>query len=317
MKIDIQKIISDYKEDKNIWRVGLKNNLSGQYVHEVLKKNNIDTSSKNKWTENQINELKDIYNSGFKSGDNILNLFCKKHNKLKSNVCRKAKLLNLNIDSKRKSNVDLIQRQSEKCKLWIRENGHPRGMLGKHHTEENKKKYSYNSKEMWKNSLSFVNSDIYRDNLSDRMLEQMSKRMKDNPMSIYSRTKRGFVTIEEKTFFARSTWEANVASYFQFLKENGDIKDWVHEPYSFIFKEIKRGVRSYLPDFKIIKNDNSFYYVEVKGWMDYKSKLKMERMSKYYPNIKIEIIDETEYLKISSKKNLFNNWGLINEKTVG
>ena len=92
--------------------------------------------------------------------------------------------------------------------------------------------------------------------------------------------------------YVRSAWEANYARYLNFLVKIKDIKKWQYEPDTFIFEAIKRGTRSYMPDFKVFNNDDSIEYHEVKGWMDSKSITRAKRMTKYYPLIKIKLIDK-------------------------
>ena len=75
--------------------------------------------------------------------------------------------------------------------------------------------------------------------LSDRASKQSNLRLEENPTSVYSRAKKGTITIGGKTIFARSSWEANVAAYLQFLKDNNERKDWEHEPKTFWFLKIK------------------------------------------------------------------------------
>lgn len=104
---------------------------------------------------------------------------------------------------------------------------------------------------------------------------------------------------EDIGIYVRSRWEANYARYLNILKENGDIKDWKYEQDTFIFDEIKRGTRSYTPDFKIINNDSIIEYHEIKGYMDDKSRIKLKRMEKYYPNIKVIVIDGDAYYKLA------------------
>lgn len=99
--------------------------------------------------------------------------------------------------------------------------------------------------------------------------------------------------------FFRSAWEANFARYLNFLQENGDIHHWDYEPDTFWFEAIKRGTRSYMPDFKVWDSEESEpYYYEVKGWMDAKSKTKLKRMAKYYPEIKIILFGKKEYTSL-------------------
>jgi len=90
-----------------------------------------------------------------------------------------------------------------------------------------------------------------------------------------------------------------------------EIKEWEHEPNTFWFLEIKRGVRSYLPDFLITRNDGTQYYEEVKGWMDNKSKTKLNRMRIYYPEVQIFVLDQKRYNEISKNKSIIPNWGLL------
>ena len=105
--------------------------------------------------------------------------------------------------------------------------------------------------------------------------------------------KAQWITIEDKEYYFRSQWELKYAKHLAFLKKINDIQDWEHEPHTFWFLEIKRGVRSYLPDFKVTRKDGTHYWVEVKGFMDPKSVTKLKRMKKYYPNEEVKVIDKT------------------------
>ena len=117
----------------------------------------------------------------------------------------------------------------------------------------------------------------------------------------YSRGKQGRREDLENMYF-RSSWEANYARYLNLLIAQGELYKWEFEPDTFWFESIKRGCRSYLPDFKIWdKKDSDPYYVEVKGWMDDKSKTKLKRMAKYYPKIEIRVVDATAYKEINKK----------------
>ena len=94
--------------------------------------------------------------------------------------------------------------------------------------------------------------------------------------------------------------EANYAFYLEFLKKNGDIQEWKHEPKTFYFEKIKRGCVSYLPDFWVLERGVESYH-EVKGWMDARSKTKIKRMRKYYPEIDLIVIDAKSYKAIKKK----------------
>jgi hypothetical protein len=77
-----------------------------------------------------------------------------------------------------------------------------------------------------------------------------------------------------------------------------------------MFEKIKRGTRSYTPDFKIWElHDSVPYYVEIKGWMDAKSKTKLKRIAKYYPDVRIVLVGKDEYKKIEkSFSGIVENW---------
>lgn len=99
--------------------------------------------------------------------------------------------------------------------------------------------------------------------------------------------------------YFRSKWEANYARYLQYLQEGRLIEKWEHEPKTFWFENIKRGVRSYLPDFKVYRQ-GLVYWVEVKGYMDAKSATKIKRFKKYYPEEDLRVVGES-WFKENSK----------------
>ncbi len=115
---------------------------------------------------------------------------------------------------------------------------------------------------------------------------------------------RGVYAIGTKEIYFRSLWEANYALYLEWLKEQGEIKAWEYEPerYDFIFKDGEK-LRSlglgYLPDFRVVNHDDTFYLVEIKGYNQGIQKLK--RMKKYYPKIKIELVDSKGYADLKRK----------------
>lgn len=109
--------------------------------------------------------------------------------------------------------------------------------------------------------------------------------------------------------FFRSSWEANYARYLNWLVSIGEIQSWEFEPDEFEFKGIKRGTRFYLPDFKILNNSFSIEYHEIKGWMDPRSATKLKRMKKYYPDVKVIVIDKEAYQALAKDvKGFVPNW---------
>jgi hypothetical protein len=112
--------------------------------------------------------------------------------------------------------------------------------------------------------------------------------------------KAGWRTVAGRRIWFRSAWEANLSRYFQWLKERGEIREWEFEPETFWFAGVKRGVVSYLPDFRVTERDGSFRFIEVKGHMDGRSKTKLKRMAKYHPTVRVDMIGEVQYRAIAA-----------------
>ena len=189
-----------------------------------------------------------------------------------------------------------------RMKRYLKENGHPKGMLGKTHSPEMRMEAAERGRRMWADPTSKVNSKAYRQGMSERSSLHMQARIKKGLPNVYSRCKWGRRSDLGNIFF-RSSWEANYARYLNWMKGRGEIHAWEYESDTFWFEAIRRGVRSYTPDFKVWdKPDSSPYYQEVKGWMDGKSKTKLARMKKYFPAVRVDLIDKNVYVQI--KKSL-------------
>lgn len=122
------------------------------------------------------------------------------------------------------------------------------------------------------------------------------------------KSKAGWREVGGKRVYFRSTWEANFARSLEDDKVKGIIRDWEHEPQTFWFLDIKRGVRSYLPDFKIIYEDGSHSWVEVKGFMDKKSQTKLKRFAKYYPEEKLVVIQKEWFKRHEDLAETLEGW---------
>lgn len=182
------------------------------------------------------------------------------------------------------------------------------GMTGKRHSDEFSQQMSRRIKNMWNDPKSKVNSKAHRQVLSDRMFRLNKTRSKENR---YSKTKRGYRhDIGNGKIYLRSSWEANYARYLDLKISQGHLYKWEFEPDTFWFEKIKRGVRSYCPDFKIwLTKDSMPFYVEVKGYMDARSKTKIKRMAKYYPDVILNVVEAKTYKNIKNKYSaLIKNW---------
>jgi hypothetical protein len=88
----------------------------------------------------------------------------------------------------------------------------------------------------------------------------------------YKNTKTGFR--EDIGINVRSNWEANfvrIVNLYKILFE--------FEPTVFAFP-IKRGTKGYTPDFFLQQTNE---WIEIKGYLDTKSKTKLKRFKRYYP----------------------------------
>jgi hypothetical protein len=262
------------------------------------------------WTEDEEKRLAELYRAA--GDDGVVNLaeFAKEIGRDTSNICRKAKQLGLQTNQHRRKVEERKRRnkyesaealraaQSESRKRWFQENDHPRGMKGKKHSDETRRRLSETSKA--------ANLFISDEERSERIMKALRTRRKNSAGCLAPKVKRGtwdagWREIGGKRNYYRSRWEANYGRYLQWLKERGHIADWKHEPETFWFEAIKRGVRSYLPDFRVWENDGSSALHEVKGWMDQRSRTTLKRMAKYYPDQKIVLIDGNQYRAIRLK----------------
>jgi hypothetical protein len=201
----------------------------------------------------------------------------------------------------RKTEQELYDIRSIIMKKWHKTNEHPRGMLGKNHSDKVKQDMSDRVIKYWEG--------ISDDKLEERRIKQRKTKIKNGTLAPtykhsnpYSRTKSGKRKDIGNIYF-RSAWEANIARYYNYL----NIK-WEFEPKRFVFDTIKRGSVSYLPDFYLPEKDK---WIEVKGWMDAASKTKIKRFKKYYPEEykKFELIGQKEYKIIEKKyKHLIKGW---------
>lgn len=172
---------------------------------------------------------------------------------------------------------------------------HPRGMLGKKHTDNCKEIIGEKSKKAWRRMTA--------QKKQERLVKIAKARSEKGIYAIprpYATWKGGWRNIGGVKKYYRSRWEANYARYLQWLQEKGEILSWTHEPKVFWFDGVKRGTVSYLPDFCVVEKNGEEAYHEVKGWMDKRSATKLKRMKKYHPCVRIVLITAKEYKAISA-----------------
>lgn len=148
--------------------------------------------------------------------------------------------------------------------------------------------------------MSYKHRQIYSDRLAGKMPANIMLPGTQR-LGRFTNVQRGYYEINGRRLFFRSKWEANYALYLDFLKENGEIKEWEYEADVFMFEQIKLGTRSYRPDFKVTNKSGTVEYHEVKGYMDAQSKTKLRRMKKYYPDMKVVLIEKDFYMDLKKR----------------
>jgi len=270
------------------------------------------------WSEGEIELLKVAYSTCEAASELGLDAIARQLGRHKTNISRKARELGLtNINRQKLKPEDRVPpvipkfatseerkaNQSSITKTRIAEKGHPRGALGMKHTDANKQLFSTNSKRWW-NSLT-------NDQREDHTMKAIRTKEERGYHPIHARGswKAGWREIGDQRCYFRSRWEANYGRYLEWLRSIGEITSWEHEAQTFWFKGIKRGVVSYLPDFKVTNPSGSIEWHEVKGWMDSRSKTTIARMAKYHPSEKLIVIREKQYKEIGRKvSSLIPGW---------
>jgi hypothetical protein len=297
-KASIEDLISSYVETGSVWKTARMFGMCGQSVHERLKKAGVIKNCF--FSEKEKEKIRGLYIDGFLKGDGKLDKLCKEISRTKTAISAWAKKFGL---SKADRQVDdsIKIANSNRISERIKKNGHPRGALGLHHSEQTRNKISIASKMSWKNK-----TESQKNEKTMKMLKTAEK----NGTLYRTRKgtwKAGWREINGDKIYFRSKWEANYAFYLEWLRKIGKIINWKHEPRTFWFEKIMRGCRSYLPDFEIVTESGMVEYHEVKGWFDRRSKTKINRMRIYYPEVRLVIIDKAKYKNIIKKMS-----GIIN-----
>ncbi len=287
MKATLTQLKEAYERMGNVWKVAEEFGMCGQAVWERLKRNGL-LHPVRRFTKEEDQIIRETYAKGFTSGDGTINELVIVLKRDRHCICRYARKKGMTIPT-RKSHSSLKNTFSKIKKDWHDENEHPRGMLGKTHSEEYSRECGRRAAQWY---LTATEYQKYTRNV--KMLKtKLAKYGTIAPQLVNIKTswKQGWREIGGKRKYFRSRWEANYARYLEFLKQNGEIKDWFHEPETFWFPSIERGAVSYLPDFKILNNDESHYWVEVKGYMCPRSKTKIKRFKKYFRQERLELVE--------------------------
>lgn len=301
-KASNEQLIQSYKRTNNVWETAKELGMCGQSVHERLVRLNV-INKINVFSEEDYLKLKEFYQTHeLKKGSNELEIIAKELGRTKQFISRKAKELGL-TSYNRKDSKEMKKAKSKRIKKWHKTHEHPKGMQGKHHTKEVLEKLKAANKRYFEN--------LTEEEKLKRTKKILKSRFKNKTTNARKNVswKGGHRKIGNKKIYFRSSWEYNYALYLQYLKRTKKIKKWEYEAELFYFEGIKRGCVSYKPDFRVTRNDDSVYYVEIKGWMDAASKTKLKRMAKYYPEIELVLIDSPKYKAFKKEwQDKLKNW---------
>jgi len=289
----LDEMVTYYNELGSLRKVADVYGVLPQTIHRVLSPTGV-VRNINILTDQQKKIIEDYY-LGARKEDFSLDDLSQLLGRTKNFICRYAKSVGLTNRNRPLNDAQLQQVRKPK---W-EQRPHPRGFLGGKHSDEGREKIRAASVRMWNTAKTFgigLMSEERRQQRSDAMVTR-SRTLSSS--TSYSRAKQG-VRRDIGDMHFRSAWEANYARYLNWLITKGQIEKWEYEADVFWFEAIKRGVRSYKPDFKIWEN-GKVYYVEVKGWMDDKSKTKIKRMRIYYPDVKVIVFDAKQYKELKSK----------------
>ena len=276
-KASLGSLVEAYRVTPNVWRVAEQFGMCGQSVYERLTKagvinhhNHLSDSDK----QRLLNEYTDAVDAG------KLAELAASMGRSKTTLCRFARQLGLTRVAGRPTPWSTGPQAGERVRAGQKLHGHPRGMLGKRHSPESIQK------------------------MCDGKIQALRMKVEQGTYAPERKNvtwRGGWREIGGKRNYYRSRWEANYARFLQWLKERGVIAEWEHEPEVFWFEAIRRGTRSYLPDFRVTETNGDIVYHEVKGWMDPRSKTKINRMKIYHPKVRLLVIDGPKYWSIYGK----------------
>jgi len=273
-----QEVLQSYAKTQSVWKSGKELGMAGQTIHERLRKLGASNQLKTV-TDEQIQTIKDAYAAPFLRGESPLSSLESKLGMHRTNICRIARKLGLTSMNRPHGKLK-IKAMRKRFIAWHQTHEHPRGMLGKNHTKESCDQIS----------ASQMGKKVSSATVLKMMKTKFARYGTTAPNTKHGSWKSAWREIGGRRIYARSRWEANYARYLEWLKVNGQIKEWEHEPETFWFVGIRRGCCSYLPDFKVTENNGSSGFHEVKGWFDARSKTKIKRMAKYHPTVSLRII---------------------------
>lgn len=298
-RVATETLVALYSQHGTLDKVASIVGLNRASVHERLKKAGYAPKQNAPISDDERRQIQNYYGTTPKEQFSLSEL-ATRLGRTKALISRTARELGL-TDRKRPASAATRENMRSAFAGKWNSTPHPRGMLGKRHSEKTKQSIAADSRLRWVTDKTFgigLMDEAARQSRSDRATARMAHGKNENA---YSRAKRGRRADLGDVFF-RSAWEANYARYLNLLIKMKVVERWEYEPETFWFEAIKRGVRSYKPDFKVqYRNDPKPEYIEIKGWYDPKSKTKIKRMRIYHPTVKVTLVGAKEYRAIRAK----------------
>lgn len=300
---EIAHIWRDYQELGSVRKVGEAYGCSHSTIYDALKRAGYRLNGE-KWTAEEDVQVTDFYRNTPPEQFDVARLADQMRRNVHGVHMRAFRLGLTESRSTRQKSTQAKQGGGARLTAHQREHGHARGMKGKKHTPETLERLSQAGKEMWENMPETV-----KDERNVKILRTKAERGILPPGRPNASWKAGWRDVAGRRIYFRSQWEVNYAHYLQWLKDLKQIKEWEFEAETFWFEGIKRGVMSYLPDFRVTENNGQVVYHEIKGWMDDRSKTKIKRMAKYHPTVKLIVIDKQTYRALARQvRNVVPGW---------
>lgn len=293
IKASNEQLIESYNKLHSVWKVANEFGMCGQNVWERL--NKLGYTDKDKWTDEQLNTLRDYYSKDYTEPLNIHELE-KLFGRDKTNICRKAKEIGLTTNRNRKRTKEVVSAMSNRMIEWHKTHEHPRGAY-----------------KIGKVTIVCKSCGKLFDKFPASKQLYCSRRCGSNHKQ--SNGLQGYAIIGKRpdlnNQYFRSRWEANYARYINYLvSTEGLIKSWEYEPQTFNFDKVRTKPFCYTPDFRITYNDGTIEYHEVKGWDYSNGKKARQRFKKYFPALKLILRDKSWFKSILNHgiDKLIPNW---------
>lgn len=295
-RMSAQELYDLYLKEGSVHRAGERLGLCGETIRKRLKTAGY-TLNGSRFTSDQDSAIRSAYATGmpFKIQELEKQLGRSYH----AIACRAGLL---GVSARRGKYIRPHLRQEPKAKMTgeersammkDRHRNFPHPMLGRRWTPEERLAISARNK----------GRKVHPETLLKIMKTKMEK-YGSLVLTKRGNWKSGWRVIGPQKIYARSTWEANYARYLELLRNEGTISKWEHEPVTFWFARSRSGPRCYIPDFRVTFPSGKIQFHEVKRWMDARSRIKLVRMEKYHPKIKIVLVQLEWFSK--HHKNLQN-----------